>query len=161
MKLEKGLNNNSSFILRGKYRMRKNNAQMILLAAIIISVTLLIMSTVASSLSKVGTATFRREKLSLYREYRAVRTIFRMRLYYSLLDIKEPSYKELAGIVHNISQKLSMIEERYGYEFNAELIDAEALSPRYVYITVKMSLQSGSESVNEEWARGFIVNREV
>lgn len=130
-----------------------NTAQMVLVASIIISVTLITMSVVYASLSKTGTEISFSRSESLYPEYRSLRTSFLYLLSSGCSRFEQmPTATEVGYVFNSTYQQLSNVELRYGRYLEAELLSVDrynSTSTPSVYVTFDFSLSSGERTISE------------
>lgn len=153
MKIEKSLNNNNVFIKWGEYRMRKQKAQLILLAAVTIAVSIVTMSLIANNLMNVGIETYKREQASLFERYRSVRSVFLSTISSAVANMAYIDDEDVYRIVNTTRDKISLLESRYGYNFNVEVIGIEKninIKPQTLYVDMRVSLSSGDSYIYED-----------
>lgn len=153
MKIEKILNNNNRFIKWGEYRMRRQKAQLILLAAITIAVSIVAMSLIANNLMNVGIKTYKKEQASLFRRYNSIRSIFLRTISSAIGSMTYVSNDDIYRVVNTTRDKISLLESRYGYNFNVEVTGIEKninTKPQTLYVDMRMSLSSGDSYIDED-----------
>lgn len=135
--------------------MRKSDkAQMILLASVLIAVTILAMSVAATYLSNVGTTIPVEKEISLFKEYEDVRGDFMALFVSSCMDFSHPPTREEVEYVFNVvTNKISVIEHRYGRSVETKLIGIayyNTTSPPSVYATFDFRLISPRGIIEED-----------
>lgn len=153
MNLEKILNNNNRFIKWGKYRMRGRKAQLMLLASITISVSIVLMSLVAVSLSNIGIETFQKKQSHIFERYRNVRDIFLYACSSAVYNMSYLSDDDIYRVVNTTRDGISMMESRYGYNFYAEVRGIERninVKPQNVYLDIHTRFSSGESWIDED-----------
>ena len=167
MKTKKNLNNNNYIyngllnIRSGKkevYKLIKKNhqgvsAQMVIIAGIIISVTIISMALAVSSLSDVGVKLPMERSTSILTEYRSIRSAFIEAMDYGCSQMGYET-NTIVYVFNETKRSISDLELRYGRYFDAELnTDGieyyNSTSQPTVYIPVHLTLTSEKSSIDE------------
>ncbi|HHH79572.1 MAG TPA: hypothetical protein ENL13_01560 [Thermoplasmatales archaeon] len=126
------------------------HSQMVLIGAVIISVTLITLSVVVVTLSNIGTTMSFEKSTSLLYEYNSVRTGFQRDLIHGINLL---GYSHLPEVFNVAKEDFANLELRHGMYFDAELLDGpiynNETSPHTISVRYNLYLSSGDSSINE------------
>jgi len=133
----------------------QNNAQLLLLAGITISITIITLSTVAANLSTNATVPF--DKTSFIKtDYNNIRSEFGKALrdnLYNKLEYSESSVRRLIWKHFNYTKEnfIFYIETIRGNSFNVELLEFRKDHNEDIYgILIRLTMSNGEEFITED-----------
>ena len=130
-------------------RLFDNNAQILIVASITISVLIVVLGVVTANLSNVSVNLPREKSYAIYSDYIDIRQKFGTALYQNLYSMYNES--QIINEFDHISYEFSNIANMYGNFFNAECIKINYdYHGRLDTLEVKLTYRSDSSSISEE-----------
>ena len=131
-----------------KYEYGGEEAQMLILGAILVSVMVITLSVYVSELSNVTSSLPIEESTELLPVYENIREGFGHALK-DLIDSNNCNYSWISKSVESTSESFFIIESQHMRYFDAELIDVHYLIDK-VKVTVELSLHDDTSYISEE-----------
>lgn len=133
-----------------------NNAQMILLAGIMITILLLSITAIFINLSNIGVTLSLEESSSELDEYTSVRSVFMKVFNQSCNRLND--YTMINQAFNYTKQTLFDIELRYGNYLNAELVQIKDYDDNQLNVTINLNFITSRTVIDEKISIPVYVN---